>query len=101
MAPLESPGNGKVPINSLEEKEYRDTDNSESRLLLTRTDSGDVTAQSRYQTFEAFGDVQHYRPVEQYEGIHRYDPKFEWKPKEERKLVRKVRSCPDSVRRQS
>lgn len=99
MAPLEAPGNGKVPINSLEEKEYNDTD-SESRLLLARTDSDDVTAQSRYQTFEAFGDVPHYRPVEQYEGIHRYDPKFEWKPKEERKLVRKVRSCSDSARKE-
>jgi hypothetical protein len=32
----------------------------------------------------------HYRPVETYEGIHRYDPDFEWKPAEEKRVVRKV-----------
>jgi hypothetical protein len=34
-----------------------------------------------------------YRPVDSYEGIHRYDPEFEWKPEEEKRIVRKVR-CP-------
>ncbi|KAM0802956.1 major facilitator superfamily domain-containing protein [Usnea florida] len=29
-------------------------------------------------------------PLESYEGKHRYDPKFEWEPKEEKKLVRKL-----------
>jgi hypothetical protein len=32
-----------------------------------------------------------YRPVDTYEGIHRYDPDFEWKPEEEKRVVRKVR----------
>ncbi|KAF2130741.1 MFS general substrate transporter [Dothidotthia symphoricarpi CBS 119687] len=32
----------------------------------------------------------HYRPIETYEGIHRYDPDFEWEPKEEKKVVRKI-----------
>lgn len=41
-------------------------------------------------TFETSGNESFYTPIEQYEGKHRYDPKFEWEPKEERKLVRKV-----------
>lgn len=41
-------------------------------------------------TFETFGDPSFYAPIEQYEGKHRYDPKFQWMPKEERQLVRKV-----------
>lgn len=92
----EAPEDGKISINSFEKKEYNDTE-GERRRLLTGTDfhSGldNVGAQSQYQTFETFGDESHYQPVEQYEGRHRYDPKFEWKPKEERKLVRKVRTC--------
>ena len=95
LAPLDAPEDGKVSINSFEKKEYNDTD-GERRRLLTRTDSDgldEVGSQSHQQTFETCGDVSHYQPVEQYEGRHRYDPKFEWKPKEERKLVRKVRNC--------
>ena len=33
---------------------------------------------------------QYYAPIESYEGRHRYDPKFEWTPKEEKRVVRKV-----------
>jgi hypothetical protein len=33
---------------------------------------------------------QYYAPIESYEGRHRYDPKFEWDPKEEKRVVRKV-----------
>ena len=94
-APSNAPREKKESINSLEKKEYDDTD-SERSLLLARTDSEssiDASTQPPYQTFEAFGDASHNRPVEQYEGRHRYDPRFEWKPKEERKLVRKVRIC--------
>lgn len=43
-------------------------------------------------TFERFGDESFYTPIENYEGKHRYDPTFEWEPKEEKKLVRKVRA---------
>lgn len=92
LAPLEAPGDGKVSINSFEKNEYSDTD-SERSLLLSRTSSDRLRTQSHNQTFEAFGDVSYYKPVEQYEGSHRYDPKFEWKPKEEKRLVRKVRNC--------
>lgn len=41
-------------------------------------------------TFETFGNETFYTPIEDYEGKHRYDPTFEWEPKEEKKLVRKV-----------
>jgi len=42
-------------------------------------------------TFATHGLKQdNYRPVDTYEGLHRYDPDFEWEPKEERKVVRKV-----------
>jgi hypothetical protein len=44
-------------------------------------------------TFAAHGLRQdNYRPIDTYEGLHRYDPDFEWKPEEEKKLVRKVRA---------
>ncbi|KAH9827620.1 putative transporter [Teratosphaeria destructans] len=33
---------------------------------------------------------EYYRPIESYEGYHRYDPHFQWEPKEEEKLVRKI-----------
>lgn len=36
------------------------------------------------------GNIEVYKPIPEYEGAHRYDPLFEWDPKEERKLVRKV-----------
>ena len=40
---------------------------------------------------------QYYAPIESYEGRHRYDPKFEWTPKEEKRVVRKV--CTTSILR--
>ena len=47
---------------------------------------------SRYQgTFDTVGDSSFYTPIERYEGKHRYDPNFEWEPKEERRLIRKVK----------
>ena len=42
-------------------------------------------------TFISSGvDEEFYKPIEKYEGYHRYDPYFEWEPKEEKKVVRKV-----------
>ena len=35
---------------------------------------------------------EHYAPIVNHEGAHRYDPKYEWDPKDEKKVVRKV--CP-------
>lgn len=40
-----------------------------------------------------------YKPIDSYEGRHRYDPNFEWEPKEEKRVVRKVwiiRAAPPS-----
>ncbi|KAI4159514.1 MAG: hypothetical protein LQ342_006515 [Letrouitia transgressa] len=46
-------------------------------------------------TFETVEDPSFYTPIAKYEGRHRYDPKFEWEPKEERRLIRKldIRIC--------
>lgn len=48
------------------------------------------------KTFLATGSagVDTYRPIDSYEGLHRYDPSFRWTEDEEKKLVRKVCSCP-------
>lgn len=35
---------------------------------------------------------EHYAPIVNHEGAHRYDPKFEWEAKDEKRVVRKVRS---------
>ena len=35
--------------------------------------------------------TKYYKPIDNYEGAHRYDPDFQWDPKEEQRLVRKVR----------
>ncbi|MCJ1270997.1 hypothetical protein MMC22_010896 [Lobaria immixta] len=97
LAPVEAPGDGHVSLNSFEKKEYSDTESERQRLLDESDSDGsdDARSQGPYQTFEVFGDESRYAPVEQYEGRHRYDPKFEWKPKEEKKLVRKldIRIC--------
>ena len=41
-------------------------------------------------TFETISDSSYYTPIDKYEGRHRYDPNFQWEPKEEKRLVRKV-----------
>jgi hypothetical protein len=41
-------------------------------------------------TFDNAEGVRFYKPMPKYEGLHRWDPKFEWKPEEEKKLVKKV-----------
>lgn len=33
---------------------------------------------------------EHYAPIMNHEGAHRYDPKFEWDPKDEKRVVRRV-----------
>ena len=54
--------------------------------------SDSLEALPRYQgTYDAGGDERFYRPIDTYEGRHRYDPDFQWRPEEEKKLVRKVR----------
>ena len=52
----------------------------------------ELAGRRRVGVFDRDGDFQEtfYAPVEAYEGRHRYDPSFEWEPREERRLVRKV-----------
>lgn len=42
-------------------------------------------------TFDG-GDLDYYKyaPIDSYEGRHRWDPTFEWDPKDEKKVVRKI-----------
>ena len=51
-----------------------------------------IIEQRRLGVFDRDGDSNEvfYAPIEAYEGRHRYDPAFEWEPREERHLVRKV-----------
>lgn len=57
------------------------------------SDSNDLSFRGEREgvTFDTAGLESHYKPIESYEGWHRYDPKFEWEPKEEKRVVRKVR----------
>lgn len=41
-------------------------------------------------TFSRSGSASHYTPIASYEGAHRYDPDFQWEPKEEQRLVRRL-----------
>ena len=43
-------------------------------------------------TFDNDSMESFYKPIDEYEGRHRYDPEFEWDPKDEKRIVRKVRS---------
>lgn len=51
-----------------------------------------LAGRRRLGVFEEVGETNEtfYAPVEAYEGKHRYDPSFEWEPKQEQRLVRKV-----------
>lgn len=91
LAPVDrsASAEGKVAFSTGFEKfesssEVADDDERQT-LLPTRSGRGNVNT-----TFERFGKALHHQPVERYEGSHRYDPQFEWEPKEEKKLVRKV-----------
>lgn len=89
MAPVDGSASteGKVAFSTGLEKieAFSDVDDDEREALLpTRT------VRENNTTFERFGKASHHQPIERYEGSHRYDPQFEWEPKEEERLVRKV-----------
>lgn len=89
MAPVDASASteGKVAFSTGFEKieTFSDADDDEREALLpTRTMRENNT------TFERFGKASYHQPIERYEGSHRYNPQFEWEPKEEKKLVRKV-----------
>jgi hypothetical protein len=78
---------GDLPAASKSELDTGSTSNSESEVYETRAK---IKGRDGL-TFVTEGLAKdHYRPVETYEGIHRYDPDFEWKPGEEKRVVRKV-----------
>lgn len=89
MAPVNGSASaeGKVAFSTGFEKieAFSEADDDERQVLLpTRT------VRENNTTFERVGKASHQQPIERYEGSHRYDPQFEWEPKEEKKLVRKV-----------
>lgn len=46
---------------------------------------------TRGATFEHDGTSEEfYKPIPTFEGIHRWDPDFEWEPKEEKRVVRRI-----------
>ncbi|GAB7360722.1 hypothetical protein MBLNU230_g0599t1 [Neophaeotheca triangularis] len=53
-------------------------------------DSAATTKPDGRQTFLGEAGHERYRPVETYEGIHRFDPQFQWEPKEEKRIVRRI-----------
>lgn len=55
---------------------------NESRLHVSKGREG--------VTFKTSGLEPHYKPIGKYEGIHRYDLDFQWRPEEERRVVRKI-----------
>ena len=46
---------------------------------------------SSREAFDTAGLEEFYKPIDSYEGRHRYDPSFQWQPKDEQRVVRKVR----------
>lgn len=55
------------------------------------TETNLFSRSTRDGTFDKSSLEEYYAPIDSYEGRHRYDPKFEWDPKEEKRVVRKVR----------
>ena len=88
VSPILSQKRGSSSTSSLEKDTFKGHETKDhARATIHRIDPSKHVA-----TFETFGDPSFYTPIENYEGKHRYDPKFEWEPKEEKKLVRKVRT---------
>ncbi|QIW97774.1 hypothetical protein AMS68_003292 [Peltaster fructicola] len=71
---------------SPEAKEYTQSPPS----YHSEPDSKGFLAGSQKTTFANESLESFYKPVETYEGYHRFDPDFEWDPKEEKKVVRKI-----------
>lgn len=87
---------GEIAVNPLfSRKEGAPSDSSLEKdknkgIHSARTTGADDGTDLPTYTSTFQGDQSFYTPIEQYEGKHRYDPDFEWGPKEEKKLVRKV-----------
>ena len=89
VSPMLSQKPGSSSASSLEKDTFKGHETQDYARGIVRG----VEPSKHDATFETFGDPSFYMPIENYEGRHRYDPKFEWEPKEEKKLVRKVRTA--------
>ena len=88
VSPILSRKRGSSSASSLEKDAFK---GHETQDHARETIHG-IDPSKHVATFDTFGHPSFYTPIENYEGKHRYDPTFEWEPKEERKLVRKVRT---------
>ena len=93
VSPILSQNRESSSASSLEKDTFKGHETQDHARGITRG----IDPSKHVATFETFGDPSYYTPIENYEGRHRYDPKFEWEPKEEKKLVRKVRTAIQSI----
>ena len=56
----------------------------------SRDSSNDSDNDSHTFANSGLSDGDYYNPIDSYEGRHRWDPQFQWEPKEEKRVVRKV-----------
>lgn len=76
-------------VSNTSGEQYRQ-DVGEATKEPTVTEKSIFKRSTRGATFDNDSLEELYVPIEAYEGRHRYDPKFEWDPKEEKRVVRKV-----------
>lgn len=88
VGPLFSRTNDTPSDTSLEKDNSNVKHTSSSEHGFDPNLEGDSSRQ--HGTFATINDKSFYTPIDRYEGRHRYDPNFQWEPKEEKKLVRKV-----------
>ncbi|KAI9719788.1 MAG: hypothetical protein M1812_003276 [Candelaria pacifica] len=88
--PSRYPGDNTPSVSSLESPAVYDAGKGPLPQAFTSLADHKDEFQKRGRTFETFGDPSLYKPIDTYEGKHRYDPEFQWEPKEEKKLVRKL-----------
>ena len=65
---------------------------SDTKILANAvvTETNLFQRSTRNGTFANDTSEEFYAPIDSYEGRHRYDPEFQWDPKEEKRVVRKV-----------
>ena len=84
----------KVPVDLNEDKSPAYTTVEEKNLEYASSDDVSIGAKPQRggEAFASGGQTRFYEPCENYEGRHRWDPKAEWTDKEEKRIIRKVRS---------
>lgn len=80
-----------VPSDSIESSSLQhEPDEKATKGETVVTETGLFSRSTRNGTFENDSLNSFYEPIQEYEGRHRYDPDFEWDPKEEKRVVRKI-----------